>query len=301
MVGSKRIRWPALSKRLAERWPDARFQAGPIRDNTVEVELFARPPIVAVPPFWLTIDGVKLRVVVVVMPLAPFSVAPGLGLTGGISFTGVHPGAAIAIDHTDGVRHHGGICALLARSATASRPTHLLTCGHIFEKGEESDVIAADGPNSDEVVIGTLISNLLEKQIQRDVALVELSDDGASIALAGGGPRLKNASSAVTNLRSRTYQPTLAGFSTWTKTAAKTVNAHVPSTTWAGGFDVQGVIGTLAKVSSPGDSGTVLLADTGDGVGSCTASDGGKSIFEPLARALTAFESKFHLKIWRNP
>jgi hypothetical protein len=300
----KGIGWRVLSKRLVSRLPGvASFRGGFVKPREVVIDAYYRG---AVPPkqtLELSIAKQKITVKVRTHALAP--VPAGFGIvaaTTGISFTGVHPGAAIAIKLGNGRFEYGAICALLADDADAAQPTHLMTCGHIFEPGSPQGTPVRGG-NSATTVIGTLDTNLLDKASnKRDVALVELTPQGRGFAVLAGqpGPRLDDVCDAalIFNRKCRTWQPTTGDESQQTRTAATTTDAWVDAPLW-GGIDVVGVIATSANVSDYGDSGTILASTQELAIGSCTGSDPDTSVFEPLGRALD--EIPQNLTVWRNP
>jgi hypothetical protein len=289
-----------LSKRLVAKLPGVvRFHGRQVKPRRWKIEAYYRGVAPAPAPLELTIGGVEITVDVVAHALPPIDLE--VTELAQFAFTGVYPGGSIAIDHAAG-REYGAICALLARPG-ATQPSHLVTCGHMFPPGAQGlDVVGGDGS---ERVIGTLVTNLLDRsQRSRDVALVRLTPDGVGLALAGGpGPKLVDYASAssIFNLNVRTFRPTMGDYSTTTKTSSAVMNAYVTADLWPQGFNVEGVIATSAVVSQPGDSGTVLATNKPVAIGSCTADDGGQSIFEPLGRAIDdELKPKFQLTLWRN-
>ena len=310
MPRSRGIGWRELARRLAPRLPGAiSFRGGFVKPRKVQIDAFYRGDVPKRHELEITIRRTPIVVVVRTHAAAPLPelVPPGsIGLTsavGGAAFTGVHPGAAIAIELSDGSTELGAICALLAPAEDDYQPTHLITCGHIFEpKSKATEVYGGDGAGPP-VVIGTLVKNLLDRAGNpRDVALVELTADGAAIALAGGpGPKLVGCYDAalIFNRNCRTYRPTIGDSSRDTRSGSGTINVHVDSSIWPGGFSVEEVIATSARVSDFGDSGTILASTQDIAIGSCTGSDPAKSFFEPLGRALDEIPKA--LTVWRNP
>jgi hypothetical protein len=300
--------WRTLSKRLVKRLPGAvRFQGGAIKNKRITIDAFYGGPPPTVDDISITIDGVVIRVRVNTHALPTPEKGPH-GST--VAFTGVHPGASIAVD-VPGGRRRGGICAVFARASDPTTPTHFVTCGHLFPPGASATkVIAARNSNHAEVSVGTLVVNLLGSSTKPlDVALVALTVEGVNLARRGGGVSLEDVlpANSIFNLDVHTWRPTLGGFSSQTQTASTTTNAHIDSSLWPNGFDVTDVIATTGSVSIPGDSGTILAidpqstTDVVNAIGSCSASDGGQSLFEPLDRAIARFASTVQLTLWRMP
>jgi hypothetical protein len=301
-----KVSWRVLARRIAKRLPPGflRFEAGAIERKRLLVVAYYRRPAPEVEGFTLKIAAqqisVDVRTKVVPRPRVPTLRSTAAG----VAFSGVHPGAGIAVDIGGGVEELGGICALLAADATATEPSHLLTCGHVFPpKSKHTEVSAGFGGSVQP--IGTLVVNLLEKTDPLDIALVALNPLGRSWATAGGpGPKLADYFPAhlIFNRSCRTYKPTTGRYSSITSTEGATINAHITSRLWPGGFSVQGVIATTSAVSIPGDSGTVLSTSSPPiAIGSCSASDGSHSLFEPIGRAIEdVFEPRYNLTLWRN-
>jgi hypothetical protein len=304
-MSKKGIGWRVLSKRLVPRLPGvASFRGGFVKPREAVIDAYfrARPT----PPkqtLELTIAKQKITVKVRTHALAP--VPAGFELVAAApyaSFTGVHPGAAIAIKLGNGKREYGALCALLADDRDAAEPTHFMTCGHIFLPGSPAGT-PVHGGNSATTVIGKLVTNLLDKASnKRDAALVELTPQGRGFAVVAGqpGPKLDGVLDAalIYNRNCRTWQPTTQDESQPTRTGTTTTDAYVNAPLW-GGIDVVGVIATSANVSDYGDSGTVLASTQELVIGSCTGSDPDKSLFEPLGRVLD--EISQNLTVWRNP
>lgn len=299
------LRWRRLSRRLTKRLHGAlRFQTDSTGSKRIEVTAFYPAPAPEIAPFRITLDGAAIQIVVRTVALP--AVAPEFQakrITPSTAFTGVYPGAAIAIDVGGGAREFGAICALLARDG-ASAPSHLVTCGHMFPPGSRStSIIGADGSGGEDE-IGTLVVNLLDRRTgSLDIALVALNPVGVAAARSGGpGPRFQGYFDAdnIFNRTCRMFRATIGGYSRWTTTAAGTTSAHIRSEQRPGGFDVTGVIATDAALSMVGDSGGPLLSpDPPTVIGSCTASDGGQSLFEPLGRAIdNVFHPRFQITLW---
>jgi hypothetical protein len=305
--------WRVLARRIAARLPPGfvRFQTAATDHTRLDVLAFYLAAAPEVAPFTLTIGSAQLRVEVRTRALsAPprprsFDAFERSVATPGVVFTGVHPGAAIAIDLGNGAHELGAICVLLSRDPAAAQPTHLITCGHMFPpRSKATDVIA--GQLGEEAVIGQLVVNLLERaQQRRDVALIKLTPTGSEWATAKSpGPKLGDyfPANRVFHRSARTFQPTTGKYSPETRTAGDTVSAVVTSKQWPGGFAVEGVISTESAVSKPGDSGTILAAvDAPIAIGSCSASDGGQSLFEPVGRVIDdVLAPRYQLTLWRN-
>jgi hypothetical protein len=101
----------------------------------------------------------------------------------------------------------------------------------------------------------------------------------------------------------RAYRPTQRGFSEVTTTSTGPFHGHIDDVDgWPAGFDVDGVVATVGRITVPGDSGTILATTepSARGIGSCTASNSQASLFEPIARALRLLRPLFHLQLWRK-
>jgi len=254
----------------------------------------------AIAPFVVEVNGVRLTIEVHGRRRSPSpAVAKGV-----VSFTGLHPGAAIAARVSASTSELGGVAVLLTPRGGDGNPTHFLTCGHLFPPHAGAiAVFAARASSAKRLQIGTLVRNLLEAgdEQARDVAVVALTPDGVAMALDGGpGPVVADYLPAddVFGQEAHAFQPTRNDYSSKIRTTGP-FDEHVDAPLWPGGFDVSGVVGTDAPVSGLGDSGTILatLDEPAIAVGVCSASDGDTSLFEPVGRALRAIAT-MDLQLW---
>lgn len=256
------------------------------------------PPQVA--PFVITLDDLPLSIAVktaqVPPPLESFPVSVGT--------SGLYPGAGIVAQVSQQVSEAGAVCVLLA-PPDADRPSHLLTCGHMFPPGAEQTPVLAAGHGAQLEQIGRLLVNLLEASHgpHLDVAIVELLGPGITMALAGGpGPTVEDYLPAddVIGFSAHSFRPTQGQYSDEVKTRGP-FTEHVDARLWPGGFDVTNVVGTSAAIADLGDSGTILttLDDPPIAIGVCSATDADMTLFEPVGRALRAV-GDLGLHIWRK-
>ncbi len=301
----KGIGWRVLSKRLVPRLPGvASFRGGFLKPREAVIDAYYRG---TVPPKQtLELSIAKQKITVKVRPHrlpTPRSQPPAAFAIAGVSFTGVHPGARIAIPLGGSSYELGAICALLAPQADAGAPTHLLTCGHIFRPGSSKTKVRG-GDAISECDIGILDTNLLDESSDpRDVALVTLTTDGVNLAIRQNqpGPHLDDYfdPNAIFGLDCRTWRPTTVGYANST-TADDVTNVHLKAPLWPNGIDLVEVIPTVSVVSRQGDSGTILATRDRQAcaIGSCSGNDGSSSFFEPIGRALD--ELSAGLTVWRN-
>ncbi|MFN0249377.1 MAG: hypothetical protein ACKV2T_21000 [Kofleriaceae bacterium] len=286
--------WGAVSPRVRAQLPDVeRFHVSKAYKRRIIVEAYVRSP-VTIPEFTISIGRFTLRVQVNVHVLRDDE---GLESVGVIKFTGLHPGAAIAVDVTGG-RTRGGICALLA-PAGAAAPTHFVTCGHIFPPSGTNTRVIAAAKNGPEVMVGTLVENRLQRAVKRDVSLVKIEAAGAAL-VGTGGPKLTSwySKNNVFGRHGYTHKPTTQKPSAITTTGDEMVPTWIQAPMW-GGYDLDSVLPTADEVLVRGDSGTILCTQAGIAMGSAVAIDGGESLFEPLGRTLELFTSH-GLTLWRN-
>lgn len=293
------IPWAELQAYLAGALADAvAYGVAEARGDTIVIDAYFAGPPPSLAPTRLERKGGAVQVIVrtrEIEDIQPRSRAQ-------VPYSGVHEGAAIGA--LIGTRaEQGAIAALLATAEGAPRPTHLLTCGHIFAPGAaQTRVQAAAGPGGSPVVIGRLAASLLDVATgdPRDVALVELTVEGATLALAGGpGPRLVDylPGDMVFGRQARTYRPTRGAFDAAATTPGP-FHARVEARLWPGGFDVDGVAATDRRVSSPGDSGTILATPDDIALGSCTGHNPACSLYEPIGRAIDALAHIADFKLW---
>lgn len=287
--------WRELASEIAKRLPRGylHFRTERLGDDAVAIIAVYRgnaPP--PVDPFDVGHRHVTVRTKIVVDAL----VAPR-------HFDGVYAGAAIVADLGGGKREYGAICAFVAPPGQP-QPTHAVTCGHMFPAGAIGCGVL--GGTGNPQPIGTLWQNFLDAADPRDVALVELNGYGqACVANGGPGPKLVDylPDDQIFGLTCKSYRPTIANYSQATTTAISSTSAHVSSTLRPDGFDLEDVIATIAEVSISGDSGTVLATtDEPIAIGSCSASGGRQSLFEPIGRALDEIiRPHFSLQFWKSP
>lgn len=304
------VAWIELSSHLNGRLQNVvRFGiAEPASSKRVIIDAYYRNTAPTIAPFDIAVHGLDLAIEVQTHVLPPVQCIPRIAkrfTAYGIPFTGVHPGAAIITK-----LERGGICALLGKSSAAQStvawPTHLLTCGHMFPPGAYGvPVLAAKTSHGSIVQIGTLARNLLEPEhgaLPVDAAVVELTPDGRAMAMAGGpGPVIRNClpEDQVFGQTVRAFCPTRVAFSAATQTRGP-FTQHVRASLWPHGFEITGVFGTAMAITKAGDSGGPgVMSDPHVALGSCSATDGDMSLFEPLERVLRAV-APMKLTLWRK-
>jgi hypothetical protein len=296
------LSWAALSK-------EVRPHLGKVRRYGVDHVAADRAAIVAyydsvkpqIAPFVITLDGLTLTIEVRTAQLPP----PLESFPVNVGSSGLYPGAGIIAQVSQHVTEAGAVCVLLA-PPDADRPSHLLTCGHMFPPGAQHTPVLAAGHGAQLEQIGRLLANLLEASHgQRiDVAVVELLGPGITMALAGGpGPAVEDYLPAddVIGFPAHSFRPTQGQYSDEITTKGP-FTEHVDARLWPGGFEVTNVIGTSTAIADLGDSGTILttLDDPPIAIGICSATDTDMTLFEPVGRALQAIGS-LGLQIWRRP
>jgi hypothetical protein len=198
-------------------------------------------------------------------------------------FSGLHPGAAIAVRGlTPG---HGAIACLLGKR---SGPTHALTAGHIFPRGALGErVFAAASPSASPRSVGKVVANFLDHQ-GVDAALIELNAVGIDL-VSQQGPRLSDFASEISCFDKlvRSFLATTNDFSREVVTERAPMDAHLLAPT-RGVFLVKNVIPTDGEVTNAGDSGTVLCSGASNdlALGVCSGGLGHHSVFEPMERVL---------------
>lgn len=271
---------------------------------TVYVEKKLARPTRRVPPLVFTSAGQRIRLEPDVratgrQPLAHAAASRG--------FTGLHPGAPIRV----GIEW-GGVGCLLTVDGT---PTHLLTCGHLFEPDAEGTaVVAGDGPQA--VRVGRLVANLLDDStltrsdlaFPMDAALVELTPQGTELAsrTASRLPVSGVRDSGLFGLDVQAFLATANDFSEVTTTGAGPVDFPGMNAEVRGVYPVQHVLKTNGVLTQPGDSGTILLTTESPrrAVGTCIGAVGtAMSLFEPFARSIPSLAdaASLPLDIWTSP
>jgi len=226
-------------------------------------------------------------------------------------FSGLHPGARIEARVSKTGYSNGGVACLLT---TGTRPTHLLTAGHLFNPMfNRSEVLAAADEGEERVVVGSLTGNLLDQApmttgYHLDAALVELNAAGRNMAEESdrwSSPRLAGqvAQDELQGNWVQSFRPTTGGYSMETKALAGVFTANLKSGARPLNFSVTDVIKTRSTISREGDSGTIMftLGDDCLAGGICSGCLGAEgSLFEPLDRALNALQSTLDadLNIW---
>ncbi len=231
-----------------------------------------------------------------------------------IKFSGLHPGAPIVVDYQYG----GGVACILTKDD--SRPTHLLTSGHLFQapgndgKLPEVEVAAEWEVSNDPFPIGYLEANLLDSYPSNpghsiDAALVCLNNDGVDMAKEPfEGPTLREplSSDAAKNTSAQVYLPTTNDYSGRVRIEEAFIEKAVFYSDVRDEFIVEKVLQTETSVTVQGDSGTILFQEKPDGndeyggIGICV---GGRiGVFEPLDRALEALNRQlpYNVTLWRK-
>lgn len=271
---------------------------------TIYVEKKLARPERPVPPLVFTDAGKRVRLAPDVRATGRQALAHAAVAT---RFTGLHPGAPIKV----GIEW-GGVGCLLTVDGT---PTHLLTCGHLFESDAQGTaVFAGDGPQATQ--IGRLVANLLDDStlarsdlaFPMDAALVELTPQGTDLAsstasrLPVGGIR----ESGLFGLDVQAFLATANDFSEVTTTGAGAVDFPGMNSEVRGLYPVQHVLKTNGALTQPGDSGTILLTTESPrrAVGTCIGAVGtAMSLFEPFSRSIPSLAeaTSLPLDIWTSP
>jgi hypothetical protein len=198
-------------------------------------------------------------------------------------FSGLHPGAAFITGGPAPAR--GAIACLLGDSGTA---THALTAGHVFAPGAgDRRALAASDAGGVPREVGQLVANFLDSD-GVDVAVIQLNAQGRSMVVPVGPPLSGHlAERSVWRRSVRAYRATTGDYSRQTRTGDQPVDALLEAPL-RGSFWVRDAIGTDGEVTSPGDSGTILLAGVSSelAVGTCSGGFDAQSVFEPFSRAL---------------
>lgn len=263
-----------------------------------------------VPSLTVTISG---RVATIVPDVIGTGQSPQPAWTDTASFTGIHVGAALQVDSDS--PELGSIGCVVALDPDRA-PTHLVTAGHLFDGGRVDEISVSCAANSDEepIRIGTLVSNLLDAgdrrraggDVPRDVALVELNDEGRALALATRSPfsiEGVRAGAAAASRSGQVFSWMSGDFSPEGTIVELPMVVHFDGPP-RGAYTVTDVLALEPRVTDPGNSGSALLS-VGDrrwAFGICVGGFRMESIFEPLDRALKVFESSFgRLVPWNNP
>jgi hypothetical protein len=221
-----------------------------------------------------------------------------------LTFSGVHVGAAILVAK----RHFGGIGAILTSN---TKPSHLLTAGHLFPEGSTDVAVQAARSGGSPRIVGHLACNLLDKHRGShaiDAALVRLNDLGSELAVSNSSTRPPRPgalfSSDPEDVVVQAYLSTALDFSTPSKMSLLPLAVHLLSGARPSGYTVRGVVRCAHEITRQGDSGTAFL--TADAqrhlVGTCVGVDGKGSLVEPAARALAvlAAETGLSLNLWNG-
>jgi hypothetical protein len=203
-------------------------------------------------------------------------------------FTGLHIGSCVAVGGT-----HGAVGAWLG---TDSRPTHLVTAGHLFRPGD-TDVIAAEQGGTP-VRIGRLERNLLDSPTPIDVAVVRLVGPGAQMALRGTrrvAPPVGIVDPSDVRGDVQAWQPSIGGWSEPQRLLR--VRAHVrmcPHDPRAYTLIDPVQTGSFTRA---GDSGTCLLTRAPrHAVGLFVGTMGSRSLFVPMTRLVRVLG----IGLWRR-
>jgi hypothetical protein len=198
------------------------------------------------------------------------------------AFSGVHPGAAIT------TRRGGAFAAVCCLLGSRGQPTHAVTAGHLFRKGKAgAPVLAADKPRGLLRTVGHLQVNYLDSG-DIDAALIRLTEAGVTMRNDSGPPLTDYL--ALQNCwgkQVRARLPTSGDYSPETQTALDGLDVLMTSHT-RGRYWIRGAVSTVARVTQPGDSGTLLCSGLSNQflVGVCAGSTGFHSVFEPFERVL---------------
>lgn len=214
-----------------------------------------------------------------------------------VLFTGLHPGAQIIVE-LGTARSHGAVTCLLTSDGS---PKYLVTAGHAFPPSAEGTTVVAGSYETQEPVhIGELRLNLLDGPMPGlpnglDAALVELSQEGADLALStAADPRMPRFSRAVPLLKAQgvltqAYLSVAHEYSRPVTAKHSLFTGYMDSEVRPGPYRVDDVLQTDIEITQPGDSGTALFLQTEPtaAVGGCVGGlPGVSSLFEPAARTL---------------
>ena len=228
-----------------------------------------------------------------------------------VLFTGLHPGAQIVAEW-DTARSHGAVTCLLTADGS---PKYLVTAGHAFPPSAEgTSVIAGSYETQDPVQIGELRLNLLDSPMPglpdgMDAALVELSSEGAGLALStAADPRMPRFTRAVPlpkaqGVLTQAYLSVAHEYSRPVTAKHSLFTGYLDSEVRPGPYRIDDVLQTDIEITQPGDSGTGLFlqSEPTAAVGGCVGGlPGVCSLFEPASRSLRIFRRELgeQLQFW---
>lgn len=221
-------------------------------------------------------------------------------------WTGLHAGGCIEVRYGGGGTERGAVAVI----AGGTRPTHAVTAGHLFAPHLVGmPVYASPSPHVAPFVIGRLSANLLDAaEGAIDAAAVELLPAGVQLARATQrGPQLAAVlpTSIAGGRRAQAFLATRHAYS------APLVNVRRTSYTavlWAPRrstyIRLRDPVRSEHAITIAGDSGTILMTceSSRRGIGLCSGSYDGESLFEPLELALTRLSARLStpLRLWKR-